>query len=76
MKTRQILLPLRRVLVSTILFCLIIDTQIPSSPPIPRSTWVLYKTHLTKPNYDQAFEAARRYILDKAHLNSDRVDKY
>ena len=76
MKTRQILLPLRRVLILTTLFCLIIDTHIPSSPFIPRSIWVLYEIHLTKPDYDRAFEVARRYILDGAYLNSDGVDEY
>jgi hypothetical protein len=47
------------------------DTYIPSSPPIPRPAWVPYDKHTTKPDYDRAFEAARRYVLEESHENEE-----
>jgi GTPase SAR1 family protein len=47
------------------------DTYIPSLPPIPRPTWVPYDIHMTKPDYDWAFEAARRYVLKELHENDE-----
>jgi hypothetical protein len=46
------------------------DTYIPSSPPIPRPTWVPYDIHMTKPDYNRAFKAARRYILEELYENN------
>jgi GTPase SAR1 family protein len=30
---------------------------------------VLYDIHMTKPDYDRAFKAARRYVLKELHEN-------
>jgi GTPase SAR1 family protein len=51
------------------------DTHIPSSPPIPRPTWVPYNIYTTKPDYDQAFKAARRYVLKELHENNKGEEK-
>ena len=71
MKTRQILLLTKTRLVLITQFCLIMDTRIPSSPPIPRPIWVLYDIYTTKPDYDRAFEEARRWVLEEQPLNKD-----
>jgi GTPase SAR1 family protein len=46
------------------------DTYIPFSPPIPRPTWVLYNIYMTKPDYNRAFKAACRYVLEELHKNN------
>ena len=51
------------------------DTHIPSSPPIPRPIWVPYGPHRIKPDYDRAFEAARRYVLEESHENEGGVEE-
>jgi hypothetical protein len=51
------------------------DTYIPSLPPIPRPTWVPYDIYMTKPDYDRAFKAARRYVLKELHENDKREEE-
>jgi hypothetical protein len=36
---------------------------------------VLYNIYTTKPDYDRAFEAARRYVLKELHENNKEEEE-
>jgi hypothetical protein len=38
----------------------------PSSPSTSQPTWKPYGPHMTKPEYDRAFNEARRWLLEEA----------